>query len=157
MVWEHDRAGEAPLDDRRYRRITELLAAAGLQVCQPLIQPHIGPASEPEQAGFDVMVRLWSSDEKPDGLIVLDDILCRGVLRATLTLGVDLPRDLKLVSTSNRGIGFPYHKPVTRVEFDTAQLAEHAVQRMIQLSGWRSADTLAPIAIKGKLIEGETT
>jgi DNA-binding LacI/PurR family transcriptional regulator len=108
-----------------------------------------------EEKGYEMFLRLWDQPNRPDGLLVTDDMLCRGVLRAILHLGIKLPDTLRLITYANRGIAFPYHLPVTRVEFDPEEQARHAVEMMVFLvSGWRlpSRDVQLP----GTLVQGAT-
>jgi len=109
-----------------------------------------------EQHGYETMIRLWENPSHPDGLIVVDDIMCRGVLRASLQRGIELPRDLRLVTHAGCGIVLNYHKPVTRVEYDTVEQAKLAVDIMLTLVEGRTPSTAA-IKLPGVLINGETT
>jgi DNA-binding transcriptional regulator YhcF (GntR family) len=109
-----------------------------------------------ERAGYESFLRLWQGASRPEGILVADDIMCRGVLRAALHLGIELPRDLRLVTHANRGVEFPYHKPVTRVEFDPAELVRRAVKLMGQLQEGRKP-ARCRLRLAGKLVVGETT
>jgi DNA-binding LacI/PurR family transcriptional regulator len=55
-----------------------------------LIIPTIGN-------GYDAFEKLWSLDEKPDGLVVSDDVMFLGVAMAMNKLGVNCPKDIKLI------------------------------------------------------------
>jgi len=109
-----------------------------------------------EQDGYQAMLRLWQNQSRPDGILVVDDMMCRGVLRAALQLGLDFPRDIRLVTSSNCGIALNYHKPVSRVEFDPVVEARLAVDMMLRLMDGR-APSPAAISLPGVLIKGETT
>ncbi len=39
--------------------------------------------------GYEQFLQLWNQPEKPDGIIVVDDIVCRGVLQGCLQMGID--------------------------------------------------------------------
>ena len=108
------------------------------------------------KGGYRQFMRLWLQPNRPDGLIVLDDIMCRGVLQGCLQLGIDLPGDLQLVSHANKGVEFPYHKSVSRLEFDSTLQARHAVELVIQILEGRDPapeSTLVP----GRIVVGQTT
>lgn len=107
------------------------------------------------KGGYEQFMQLWNCDTRPDGVIVLDDVMCRGVLQGCLQLGVDLPTDLQLVSHANKGVEFPYHKPVTRVEFDAVEQARHAVDLSIRLL--RGETPPMTICIPGVPVAGRTT
>jgi DNA-binding LacI/PurR family transcriptional regulator len=86
----------------------------------------------------------------------LDDINCRGVLRAMLRLGVEPPAQIRLVSHATRGVELSYHKPVTRVEYDPAEQARAAIEIMLGLQ--RQPDSEPRIIwVPGRLVKGETT
>lgn len=110
---------------------------------------------DPEQSGYDAFMSLWDQPEHPDGLLVMDDILCRGVLRAILQRGIKVPDTLRLISHSTRGVAFPYHLPVTRVEYDPAELARQAVEMMTVLMSGR-VPPVRTLHLAGKLVKGET-
>jgi hypothetical protein len=75
-----------------------------------------------------LLARLWNEDATPAAGRPghRDDVLCNGVLRATLHLGIVPPRDVRLISYAMRGVEFSYHLPVTRVEYDITEMATRA-------------------------------
>ena len=86
-----------------------------------------------EQHGYDLFMRMWKDSgrvQRPDGIIVSDDVLFKGVLRAILQLGLKLPDDLQLITYSNKGCDLPYHKSVTCVEFDIEAKVQCTVKMM---------------------------
>lgn len=109
-----------------------------------------------EQHGYEWMTQFWKNPSHPDGILVEDDILCCGALRAALLLGVEFPRDLKLVTHANRGIPLSYHKPVTRVEFDPFVRAGKAVDMMLTLVEGRTPSAEC-VHLPGELMKGATT
>ncbi|MDD5708395.1 MAG: substrate-binding domain-containing protein [Kiritimatiellae bacterium] len=109
-----------------------------------------------EPMAHDMFCRLWRTASHPDALLVTDDVLCRGVLRASLRLGIEFPDQLRLISHANLGAPFAYHKPITRVEFDPAAQAEAAVDLMTRLQ--RNPEAAEPpIRIPAIFIQGATT
>ena len=109
-----------------------------------------------ERHGYKLFMRLWQNAERPDGIMVADDILCHGVLRAILELQLELPRDLRLVTHASRGIELPFHRPVSRVEYDSEEWANKAV-RMLE-ARVRGIPLEAPAEIlRATLVRGETT
>lgn len=109
-----------------------------------------------ERQGHDLFLRVWNNGQRPDGIFVSDDVLCRGVLRAIQKLGVELPRDLRLVTNANRGFGFPYPRAVSRVEFDLDEATDKAVRMMEKLAQGKPLET--PVEwVRGTLVKGETT
>ena len=86
-----------------------------------------------EEMGYRIMMRLAKQPERPDAILVADDGICSGVLRAILQLGISLPNELKLISYANRGVKLPYHLSVTRFEFDAKTAVQSAVEIMDML------------------------
>lgn len=65
--------------------------------------PLAGNKHEP--FGYEAFKRLWQQQERPDGLIMPEDVTARGALTALLELGVKVPQDLKLVLCANETVG----------------------------------------------------
>lgn len=108
-----------------------------------------------ERLGYEMFRDFWQSGARPEGLVVLDDIMCHGVLRATLQFGIHLPEGLRLVTQANRGVDFPYHLDVTRVEYDPQRLACKAVEMMgALLEGEEVAEGI--VTIEPEFVKGET-
>jgi len=139
-------------------RMASETAIKGGMSCRNEMIVH-GECGWTEQHGYDLFMRMWKDSEhvqRPDGIIVCDDVLCKGVLRAILHLGLKLPEDLQLITYSNQGCDLPYHKSVTRVEFDIEAKVQCAVEMMNTLMrGQKLSEPSAILA--GKLIRGETT
>jgi len=109
-----------------------------------------------ERHGYELFMQLWDKPDRPDGVMVADDILCHGVLRAILERQVNLPRDLCLVTHANRGFGFPYPRPVTRVEYDLEEWAKKAVRMLEALIKGQSLENKAEW-VTANLVKGDTT
>lgn len=143
-----------PNDGRLVRAFREAVPRAGLVTRPQWLAEEDANASE--RAGYETFLRFWSNDTRPDGVVVGDDVVANGVLRATLQLGVRLPQDLRLVTFASRGIDFPYHLPVSRVEYDMRDLAQRAVELMMnRLSGEPIPEK--QILLPGRIIKGNTT
>jgi DNA-binding LacI/PurR family transcriptional regulator len=109
-----------------------------------------------DSVGYEQFMHLWRLEDKPDGLVVLDDVVCKGVLRACLQLGVDLPRDVQLVTHTNKHVDLPYHKPITRVEFDAHEMARHAINITKNLLRHQEPE-VRNVLVPGMVVKGETT
>jgi hypothetical protein len=144
--------GSIPL----YEPIVEAARETGLEIRPEWMPVSTDVAVITDKIGYEHFLRLWKQTEKPDGIVVLDDVACRGVLRGCLQFGVDLPGDIQLVTHANRHIELPYHKPITRVEFDTNEQARHAVDLAINLLRGHKPE-IKHILVPGKLVLGETT
>lgn len=70
-------------------------------------------------AGWESFCNIWSaSDEKPDGIVVTDDMLFRDAMVAICALGIDVPGELRVCTHANKGGDTLYPFPVARVEVD---------------------------------------
>jgi DNA-binding LacI/PurR family transcriptional regulator len=83
-----------------------------------------------DQADYTIWRRLadiWSGPERPDGLIVGDDMLFYRLLPAFVRLGLRLPEDLLIVTHANRGDPRMLEFPVARLEVNPDLHAEGLV------------------------------
>ena len=84
------------------------------------------------------------AEDRPDGLVVLQDFCVPPVLECVLHCGLSVPHDVKLVTLGDDveatvdGIG------MTAVAFDWHALAEHAVQLLLD----RLADRQRPVQVR---------
>ena len=60
----------------------------------------------------------------PDVFLFWDDFVAQGALTAFLSRGIVVPRDVSVVTLSNRGLGPVYSEPLTRFEVDAAEVGE---------------------------------
>ena len=60
----------------------------------------------------------------PDVFLFWDDFVAQGALTAFLSRGIVVPRDDRVVTLSNRGLGPVYSEPLTRFEVDAAEVGE---------------------------------
>ncbi|MDD5705323.1 MAG: substrate-binding domain-containing protein [Kiritimatiellae bacterium] len=137
--------------NERNRRANEEAARCGIGLrVETITFDHIWT----ERQGYELFMRLWRQGDRPDGVMVQDDVLCGGVLRAILELRLEMPRDLKLVTHANRGIELPHSRPVSRLEFDVAVWADRAVRMLETRIRQRSPETpgemLQPIWVQGE-------
>ncbi len=94
-------------------------------------------------AGWEEFREIWSSGpEKPDGLLVTDDVLFRSAAQAICELGVDVPGQLRIATLAVRQTEAPL-PPIahTRIEFDTEITARSLVDLLERrLKGERPPD-----------------
>ena len=96
---------------------------------QPDLIAHVEKPTE--QNGYNLFTALWNQTKRPDGLLVTDDIFCRGALRAILHLGVQVPEELHLITQANEGVALPFHLTVTRLELSPPEFARQACEMML--------------------------
>jgi DNA-binding LacI/PurR family transcriptional regulator len=85
-------------------------------------------------AGYEQFREIWASaDEKPDGLLVTDDVLFQDVVTAIAELRIAVPAQLKVVAHANRGAVTCRFFPAPRMCFDPAEQAEAIAERVVKL------------------------
>ncbi len=76
-------------------------------------------------SGWEEFREIWmTAGEKPDGMVILDDMLFYDAQLAMAELGVRVPEELRLVVQTNKGNAPPIRLPVTTIEFDPSEMAE---------------------------------
>lgn len=97
-------------------------------------------------------IRRWKrlpARERPEALVVSDDIAMRSVALAILEAGLKVPDELLVVSMANQGVSLYYGIPVIRYEFSTGDQA----RRLIALLWNRileKADPPLPVRLAGR-------
>ena len=89
--------------------------------------------NNPELTGYDQMLRLWQQDDKPDTLIVTDDIIAKGVTLAALRLNINIPEKLLIIAAANKKSGVFYPLPVIKLEYDTNEIINIAGNLLFDL------------------------
>jgi DNA-binding LacI/PurR family transcriptional regulator len=109
------------------------VAAQGLATDDAWISHAFNPGQA--GAGWDEFREIWRrASAKPDGLVILDDMLFHDAQMAMFELGVRVPEDLRLVVQTNRGSEVPIRVPLDAIEIDPAEaavaLAEAVLKRV---------------------------
>ena len=109
-----------------------VLGEAGVPIHEPWLRSAVSP--HVPGAGWEQFRELWAArDEKPDGLLVLDDVLFRDVALGILNSHIRVPDQLQVVTHSNKGSGLAYPFPVALLEIDPREVAEATVEMLMQL------------------------
>ena len=82
-------------------------------------------------------------EERPVGMVVLDDVLARGAILGALEMGARIPQRLRLGVLSIKGAGVFSPRPLVRIEVDPDAMAVEAVDRLLGLMR-HPADVPAP-------------
>ncbi len=131
-----------------YEKFTDLISDLGLRTRDKWVVILDGDIPSHERFGYDAFKQLWSQPEHPDGVFVFPDTSARGVMTATLELGVRVPDELKLVFHRNSGVDWHCPLAVDRVESDTTQwAAEMITQVRKQMNG----EDIAPVRLPFRL------
>jgi len=114
-----------------HENFVEHMRRLGLPVDPDLIRSDLPPTME--GAGWEEFREIWMrpAADRPDGLVVSDDILLRGCFEAIQESAIKMPSDLHivaLVSDYFRDCGL---KQVSRFEISTEKTADQFVQALL--------------------------
>lgn len=125
----------------------------GLDVNEKWIR-HDLPAEE-LGAGWEDLREIWNaSPEKPDGLLVADDIMFADVVQAITELRVNVPEDLKIITHANRGAVYPASFPVDRLELDPVEYGNMTGTLLLQrIRGEMPAEPI--VTLHHRLVEAD--
>jgi DNA-binding LacI/PurR family transcriptional regulator len=91
-----------------------------------LIVPTIGN-------GYDAFERLWSLPQRPEGLVIADDVLFLGVAMAMNKLGVNCPKDIQLIVHGTEGAIEKCGVNCPRICFSTQRNASLMVDQILTM------------------------
>ena len=108
------------------------LQAQGVAVVESWIKGDI--QQNVAGAGWNQFREIWlARAEKPDGLLLLDDMLSRDVSIAIMELGIRIPKQLRIISHANKGSEMFIPFPITLMEVDPQICAEKMGTMLLQL------------------------
>jgi len=114
LAWERDGL-RGPL-----RRALE---ECGLEYCPEWVRHDLHPGLS--AAGWEEFREAWTARrDKPDGLLVTDDMLFREACLAIQELRIRVPEQLRIVAHANKGAYRHYPFPVTEALVDPQRYAE---------------------------------
>jgi DNA-binding LacI/PurR family transcriptional regulator len=132
------------LIDQGYSRVGMIAGPLGITVSEDRVQGYqkaVSAAGQPcrvwhaefgSTAGMEVGQRVLSSDPPPDALVVLDDFMAMGVIRAARKLGVAIPQELGIVSFNNSHLCELVDGNLTSVSLNIDVMVRHACEQLIQ-------------------------
>jgi DNA-binding LacI/PurR family transcriptional regulator len=113
------------------KHLSYFLADHGLVYHPSLVRvapPHFLSLSIQEQ-GYILAWETFSQTEtlRPDGVIIMDDMMTDGALGAFLSLGIKLGETIKIAAHSNTGsmLSLSYQPGVTVIEYDPADIVRN--------------------------------
>jgi DNA-binding LacI/PurR family transcriptional regulator len=116
-----------------------LMDESGATFRREWIRGHLHP-SQPG-AGYEEFREIWTcANEKPDGLLVTDDVLFQDVATAILELGVRVPQQLRVVAHANKGMVTCPFFPAARMECDPEARARVTAELLWKLARRESVD-----------------
>jgi DNA-binding LacI/PurR family transcriptional regulator len=85
-------------------------------------------------AGWEALREIWSArSERPDGLIIGDDLFLAGVRSAVEELGIRVPEQLEIATQVPNNWIFPGSFPVIGYQADVPKIARSLVEKELQL------------------------
>ncbi len=105
----------------------------------------------PEEDGYNYFNTLWDAySEKPQVLLISDDIMAKGAAQAISARGIKVPEDLIVISSTNSGIPLFYPIPIITYEFDTNKIISTACKLLFDQIAGKNPKSPAPIRGKFK-------
>ncbi len=98
---------------------------------------------------------LGSKERLPDMFLSMDDFFTRGMLVAFQDAGVDIPKDIQLVSLANRGNIPVWRTPISRIEHTPEKYGRLLAETCLRWFAKRR--TYKPLLLRPKFIVGGTT
>jgi len=108
------------------------LAERGLKPNPRWVRASVHPSVP--GAGWEQLHKIWSAGkEKPDGLVVTDDVLFRDVAMGILESGIRVPEQLQVITHTNRGSRVTCPFPFAALEIDPQEYAEELAAMLIRM------------------------
>lgn len=103
-------------------QLREALQGCGLEFHPEWVQSSFNPMLP--GAGWEEFREVWAARrEKPDGLIIADDVLFEDARIAIHEMGLRVPEQLRVVTHAIKGSGVRYSFPVTLAQVDVERYA----------------------------------
>jgi len=90
------------------------------------------------RSGYREFQALWEHTERPDGILIGDDIIAGGVIAAILEARLSVPGDLQLVSQKNRHVDLFCPFPIGHVVLDEREIAAALLEQIRAQFGRRA-------------------
>lgn len=134
LSWEgfKNEKGKREFLPSMYDRFEATMKKHGAPIHERWVQRDLHPHLT--GAGWEEFREIWHAhEEKPDGLLVSDDILFSDVVVAIMELGIRVPDQLLVVTHAVKGSGILHPFPTIRLECDTDIVAENMGRMLVKL------------------------
>lgn len=109
-----------------------------------------------ERDGYNYMKRQIESGVHFDAVLVMHDVLCRGVVTALLEKNLRIPQEVALLTHCNKGADIIAPVALTRLEADPREVAEATLDFV--RNGWlKPGKNVIENKLRMRLIEGAST
>jgi DNA-binding LacI/PurR family transcriptional regulator len=114
------------------------------------------------EAAKEAAMYIFSSERKPDALVVLDDFMAMGVVLAAKASRIRIPQDLGLVSFNNSSICNLVEGGLTSVSLNISEIVKVACSRLLRIvedrpvSGPKRVIVPTQLVVRGSSVSGVT-
>lgn len=109
---------------------TRTAQSLGLHVQEPWLG---NAANHTEAQGHQWFTQLWDQPQRPDAVVITDDVLARGAMIAAVQRGVQIPGDVQFAHLWIRRSEQLLPCPSIRMEVDPDEMADAAVDKLLNL------------------------
>lgn len=81
----------------------------------------------------ELLCRLFQQNEHPTGVVCMDDAQAIGLCSALSSIGLNVPRDVSVISFNNTEAGRYHHPPLTSIDVDPYRLGVAAMNMILKL------------------------
>ena len=75
---------------------------------------------------YEIFKAMWATPDRPKAIFFTDDVICDITMRAIMELGIQIPRDLSVITQSLSGRELPYPASLTTLQFSTSEIVNSA-------------------------------
>jgi DNA-binding LacI/PurR family transcriptional regulator len=104
---------------------------------------------------YDMFKRLCLGPNRPKAVFFMDDMLCEAGLLALMELGIQVPRDMVIITQSNVDRQFQFPVSITSVDFDPKDVAKQGWQLLKKVIDHRETPETS-ILIEPRLKKGQS-
>ena len=92
----------------------------------------IGEGDFTQQGGYECMKKILQCEDRPTAVVVTDDIMAFGVIEAIKEVGLNIPKDIEIISFNNIPLAKFCSPALTSVDIDAYSLGFQASKLIIE-------------------------
>lgn len=115
-----------------YAQFSQVCQKQGFALEERWLYTLTGDSASHERFGYESFKTLWQQEQHPDGLIVFPDTTARGVMAATLELGITVPDDIRMIFHRNTNINWVCPIPVDWIVSDVSKWAQGMIDQVLR-------------------------
>jgi DNA-binding LacI/PurR family transcriptional regulator len=122
--------------------------------------PELVTCGQSEADGYRYVKETFAADKtnRPDALLINHDMLTRGVLMASLELGLKIPGNLGLITHMNKGADILSPVPLDGLLVDPEEIARKTLEFItVSSSSLKAGKVLCPQSIPATFVKGSST